>query len=175
MAFLFDATEGGTTSNSYCTVEFADDYFGGELYAAEWNALVNTNPPDLLKKEQALCKATRRLERLQWVSLPTHVTQALKHPRFWLEDDHGYFYPQENVIPPVKFACCELALFYLRQDPTLVVDQALRQFKSLHVANVLEFEMREQLPNEDDLPPRVLNFIAPWLTAGPGGVRIVRA
>jgi hypothetical protein len=175
MAFSFDATPGGAVSNSLCTVEFADDYFGGALHAAEWLALSNSAPADLLKKQQALVAATRRLERFEYEGRRATEGQRLKHPRAGLELD-GAALTHADVVEQVKAANCELALHYLRNDPAAAVEEGLRQFKHLRVAGAIEMEMRDQLPSTDAVPDVVLNLIAPWLAAAAsGGVRLLRA
>lgn len=175
MAFTFDATEGGPNANSYVTVAFADDYFGGELYAAEWTALGGSGA-DLLKKQQALVAATRRLERCFWQGHRSGYTaQALQHPRYGLEDRDGFYYLGTAIIPDVKQACCRLALYYLQQNTGQLATEGLRQFSKLRIANVIDMEMRDSLPDRDDLPTDILNLIYPYMASGPGLVRLVRA
>lgn len=170
MAFVFDPTEGGATANSYASVEYADDFLGGELYASAWD------DADSGEKQRSLVKATRRLERMFWKGFRTAYTgQALQHPRNGLEDRDGFFYNAHTIIPDVKHATCLLALYYLAQDPAELTDESLRQFKHLRVAGALELEMRDQLPDRDDVPSEVVNLIWPYLTSGPGATRVVRA
>ena len=175
MAFTFDATAGGATANSLCTVEFADDHLGGELYAAEWAALSNGVPAELLQKQQALVKATRRLERYEYAGGRVTETQRLKHPRYGLMTDDGFALSSTEVIEQFRMACAELALHYLRQNPADVVDEGLRQFKRLKIAGAIELETRDQLPSTDDVPAHVLNLIRPWLSVGPASIRLLRA
>ena len=176
MAFSFDATAGGATANSLCSVSEADDHLGGELYATEWAALDNDVPADLLTKQQALVKATRRLERFEFAGNPTYAgTQRLKHPRYGLSRDGGAYFDSTEVAEPFVAACAELALYYLRQNPSEVVDPALTPFKYLRIAGAVELEMRDRLPDEDEVPANVFNLIRPWLAVQPGGVRLLRA
>lgn len=169
MAFNFDATPGGASANSLCTVEFADDHLGGELYADEWTEAEEPT------KQKALAKATRRLERFEYLGDPTTTTQSLKHPRYGLGRDGGSYYDGAEVAEPFKAACAELALYYLRQNPAEVVDPALKAFEYLRIAGAVELKMRDRLPDEDEVPANVLNLIRPWLSVQPGGVRLLRA
>ncbi len=175
MAFVFDATLGGATANSYCTVEFADDYLAGELYADEWTVLNNSVAADLLKKKQALVKATRRLERYEYKGHRSAYTgQRLKHPRYGLTTPEGFYYSANSIIEQMKMATAELALYYLKQDPTAVVDESLRQFTHLRIAGAVELEMRDQLPSDDRIPERVVNIFYEYILSGPGMTRLVR-
>jgi hypothetical protein len=176
MAFSFNATEGGSASNSLCTVEFADDHLGGDLHATEWAALSNANATHLLMKQQSLVKATRRLERFEYrgtVTNPPSV-QRLKHPRAGLETQDGYVYDSATIIEAMKMACAELANYYLQRDPAALVEADLKQFKHLRIAGVIEMEMRDRLPSEEDIPASVRNLISPFLASGPNTIRIVR-
>jgi hypothetical protein len=178
MAFVFDATPKSPTATSLTTVQFADDYFGGELYASEWNTLNNATPADLLTKQQALVKATRRLDRLEYYGVPSDPNQALRHPRLGIEkpDAVAYsYYSADTVIQRVQEACCELALFYLRNDPSQTVDEGLRQFKRVQVTNAVEVEMRDGLPDPDALPAHVGAMLYPFISGGGGVTRLVRA
>jgi hypothetical protein len=176
MAFIFDATDGGPLANSYASVQFADDYFAAELYAAEWLALSNSVSGDLVKKQAALVKATRRLEKESWKGFRSSYSgQRLKHPRGWLIDDDGYWMTSQAVIEPIKHATCVLALFYLQNDPSQFVDYGLQQFDSLSIAGAIDLKMRGNAPTTDPLPDEVMNLVYRWLNSGPGQVRLSRA
>src|ERR1051326_3624220 len=114
MAFLFDATVGGANSNSYPTVEYANDYADGSLYRSQWPA--GNTGADLLTKQQALVVATRDLERLTFAGTrASYSGQRLQFPRANLTDKDG-FYISSTVMPSeILDACCEQALFRLQQ------------------------------------------------------------
>ena len=119
MAFSFDATIGGTSSNSYCTVEQADDYFGGRMYADNWDSLGDSD------KEKVLVMAARRVEAERFAGIKTDQNQSLQFPRTGLTDKEGYIY-SETVIPQgVINAQCEMALFYLDRDERLLNEREL--------------------------------------------------
>jgi hypothetical protein len=173
MDFTFNATPGDPNANSYSTVEFANDHLAGELYASEW-AVLGSSGADLLQKQQALVKATRRLERFSYCGEVPESAQRLKHPRLGLESDSGVYYSSEAVADPFREACAELALHYLRNDPSKLVEDGLRQFKHLRIAGAIELEMRDVLPDTEDVPAHVLSLIEPWLSETPGAVRLIR-
>ncbi|MEN3329018.1 MAG: hypothetical protein V7638_3825 [Acidobacteriota bacterium] len=175
MAFVLDATEGGATANSFCTVEFANDLLAGELYASDWPA--TDAGADLLTKQKALVTATRELNRLEWEGQRTDWNvQALQFPRVNLEDRDGNFVDPNTNPLELKEATVRLALYRLPRNPAVLVDESLLQFKRLKIAGAIELEMREGVPSEQDIPEQVWDLISRWLIiAGSGSVRVYRA
>ena len=86
-------------SGSYCTVEYADEYFSGRLHAESWG---ETSDAD---KEKALKQATREIDRQPLTGRKATDTQALAFPR----------YPDAEIPEAVKEACCEVALALLER------------------------------------------------------------
>jgi hypothetical protein len=84
-------------SGSYCTIEYADEYFSGRLHAERWG---ETSDAD---KEKALRQATKEIDRQQLRGRKVNSGQALAFPR----------YPDTEVPEAVKEACCEEALALL--------------------------------------------------------------
>ncbi len=164
-----DATLGGADANSYQTRVEAADFFSNHLYATEWSSADNT------RKDNSLIRACLRLEQETYKGSKTNTEQRLKHPRAYVEDDEGNWYDQDEIIRAMKEAQCELALYYLKQNPDDAVDPALKQFKRLHIANAINLEMRDQLPATDALPDHVLRMISHLMQSAPGQVRLVRA
>ena len=173
MAFEFDATEGGASANSLCTVEFADDYFGGSLYASDWPA--GSSGADLLNKQKALVSGTRDLVRLTWQGTKTSSGQALAFPRYGLYDKDDDLIDSSTNPREIKEANCELALFKLSLDQTSIVDESLRQFKRLKIASVIDLEMRDEKPSETGFPPQVMELIGHWLMTSGYSARLIRA
>jgi hypothetical protein len=173
MPFTFDATVGGATANSLTTVEFADEYFGASVYAAQWPA--TSAGADLVTKQQALATATRELDRLNWQGQRTNWNvQRLQWPRVGLEDRDGNYLASDSIPREIQEATCELALYYLQIDPDTVVDESLKQFKRLKIANVIDLEMRDGLPAESEMPARVIELISRWQQVS-GFTRVLRA
>lgn len=86
-------------SESYCTIEYADEYFKNRLHAESWG---ETSEAD---KEKALKQATRAIDRQLLTGRKTNPEQELAFPR----------YPDTEVPEAVKEACCEEALAILER------------------------------------------------------------
>ena len=86
-------------SESYCTIEYADEYFKNRLHAESWG---ETSEAD---KEKALKQATRAIDRQLLTGRKTNPEQGLAFPR----------YPDTEVPEAVKEACCEEALAILER------------------------------------------------------------
>ena len=82
---------------SYCTIEYADEYFKNRLHAESWG---ETSEAD---KEKALWQATRSIDRMPLRGRKTDLHQPLAFPR----------YPDTEIPEAVKEACCEEALALL--------------------------------------------------------------
>ena len=86
-------------SGSYCTIEYADEYFAGRLYAESWEQA------DESTKEKALKQATKIIDRQPLKGRKATDTQELAFPR----------YPDTEIPEAVKEACCEEALALLER------------------------------------------------------------
>jgi len=84
-------------SGSYCTIEYADEYFKNRLHAESWSGA------DSETKEKALKQATRAIDWQLLIGRKTNPEQELAFPR----------YPDTEVPEAVKEACCEEALAIL--------------------------------------------------------------
>jgi len=86
-------------SESYCTIEYADEYFAGRLHAESWGQA------DDETKEKALKQATRAIDRQPLRGRKTNPEQEPAFPR----------YPDTEIPKEVKEACCEEALALLER------------------------------------------------------------
>ena len=86
-------------SESYCTIEYADEYFKNRLHAESWG---ETSEAD---KEKALRQATKTIDRQLLRGRKTNPEQELAFPR----------HPDTEVPEAVKEACCEEALALLER------------------------------------------------------------
>ena len=86
-------------SESYCTIEYADEYFAGRLHAESWGQADDST------KEKALKQATRQIDRQPLRGRKSDREQTLAFPR----------YPDTEVPEAVKEACCEEALALLER------------------------------------------------------------
>ena len=84
---------------SYCTIEYADEYFKKRLHAESWGEADDST------KEKALKQATRAIDRQLLKGRKTNPEQELVFPR----------YPDTEVPEAVKEACCEEALTMLER------------------------------------------------------------
>ncbi len=85
--------------NTYCTIEYAEEYFSGKIYTEEWDEA------DATTKEKALKEATRQIDRQPLRGRKSDREQTLAFPR----------YPDTEVPEAVKEACCEEALALLER------------------------------------------------------------
>ncbi len=86
-------------SESYCTIEYADEYFSGRLHAESWGQAYE------IAKEKALRQATKTIDRQRLNGRKTNPSQPLVFPR----------YPDKEIPEAVKEACCEEALALLER------------------------------------------------------------
>jgi len=84
-------------SESYCTIEYADEYFKNRLHAESWGQA------DESTKEKALKQATRAIDRQLLRGRKTNPEQELAFPR----------HPDTEIPKEVQEACCEEALAIL--------------------------------------------------------------
>ena len=82
---------------SYCTIEYADEYFQNRLHAESWGQA------DESTKEKALKQATRAIDRQLLRGRKTNPGQELAFPR----------HPDTEIPKEVQEACCEEALAIL--------------------------------------------------------------
>jgi hypothetical protein len=86
-------------SESYCTIEEANEYFAGRLHAERWG---ETSDAD---KEKALRQATKEIDRMPLIGRKAVSEQVLAFPR----------HPEIKIPEAVKAACCEIALALLER------------------------------------------------------------
>ena len=86
-------------SGSYCTIEYANEYFENRLHAESWSGT------DSETKEKALQQATKAIDRQPLSGRKADTTQTLAFPR----------HPDAEIPEAVKEACCEEALALLER------------------------------------------------------------
>ncbi len=107
---IFNATVSSASSNSYCSLAFADGYHANRLHNADWFE-------DFVKEKlaAALITATGYIDLFRYKGRPTVPGQALKFPRAGMYYNGGYAVSDEIPVQ-VKNACAQIALDYLRSD-----------------------------------------------------------
>ena len=147
-----DATVGGTSSDSYVTVAFADTYFGKRLYVTDWTAATNDD------KEKALQLATVTMENQRWKGTKATTTQALEWPRNGTYDQNGYSYENDEIPTPIANGVCELALSLLGSDRT--ADTGTEGFKSMKVGPLmLTIDPKTQAPVIPDFAYEFIRYL----------------
>lgn len=142
-----------TDSNTYIDLAYANQYFEDRLDSDYWS-----NADDN-KRNKAILMSTRILDTYAiWLGQKTEEDQALKFPRYGLEDD-GYVI-DFNVVPvKIQEAQAELCLFLLTSNRTADKDGV--GLKELGVDKIkLVFDKDDKL---EVLPESVLNLIAPFI------------
>jgi len=139
-------------SESYCTIEYADEYFKNRLHAESWG---ETSEAD---KEKALKQATRAIDRQLLRGRKTNPEQELAFPR----------YPDTEVPEAVKEACCEEAL--------AILERGNSQRRKLQQEGVQSFSLGNMSETYTPgagrglLSQEAKELLRPWLL---GGVNII--
>lgn len=154
-----DATPGGATANSYCTVAEADTYHDDHLYASAWSAASDT------QKAAAVITATRLLDAwVEWSGLAASSTQALCWPRSGMLTRNGYSILSTVVPQTLKDATAEFARQLLASDLTEtneVVAKGITELKAGSIA--LKFK---EAVEKHVVPDAVLALLVPsWISS----------
>lgn len=101
-------------TNSYVTLDEAQDYFDARLSTDAWDDAEDTD------KQKSLYQATRLIDRLNFEGLKWDPVQVLEFPRRytvtidWTTQPPTYTPVNEQVVPlEIKIATCEIALYLL--------------------------------------------------------------
>lgn len=151
MAFTFDSTAGGTTTNSYATVANLDDYVASFLFL---DTFTESND----EKEKLLVMAFRIIDSLDYSGAKTAQTQAAMFPRLGLVDREGYAIAGSTIPQPLKDAQMELAV-YLWQSGMRSFGEGddSAQISSYDAGSVkLTYQ---KMHNPDNLPKRVQDLL----------------
>lgn len=168
MAFTFDATVGGSSANSYATVEYADDYHEGNLNREVWTAATTA------QKQAALAMATRTLEaELSFPGWKTTSAQARRWPRAGVYNRDGEYVDSAIIPEALKNATCELAFWFLVSDRLADNDTAIIERMKL---DTLELEFSRGSKTQV-IPDSVLSMLADFGIApqsNGGTIKLVR-
>lgn len=153
---MFDATTKGEFANSYCDIEFADNYFEHHLDSERWY------PIDLFKKQTFLVAATKRLNSIFFSGTPTDENQALQFPKTNLINKiKGDFYDPDEIPFPIKAATCELAVHYIKlgDEEWDLKEFQLEQYNNIKLGD-LQIDIRDGYVS-DTLPNSVQIVLRP--------------
>jgi hypothetical protein len=152
MAFTFDATVGGTTSNSYPTLEQANDYFDGRYENDLW-----TGKSDA-EKQRLLVSATRRIDAETFTSIKNDLNQSLQFPRLAAADRDGYIIdPNEPLPKNLINAVCELSYFMMQSDDRIMSEVELHDAEMMKNYKVGPLDRGFNRAEMDKLPKTVTN------------------
>lgn len=150
MAFTFDSTVSGASTNSYATVANFDDYADSMLFL---DLNLSTE-----QKQKVLAMAFRIIESLTFNGMKTVSTQKALFPRTGLIDKEGYSIDGSTIPQALKDAQCELALFLLDNEVRYFEEGEDNRVTESYSAGALTFRYRE-LANPDKLPLRVQQLL----------------
>jgi len=165
VAFVFDSTVGGASSNSYASVAEASDYFDGRLDAADWTTATTT------AQQSALVMATRRLDTEDFVGSPASVTQALKFPRYYVPNDYGSWEDGAAIPVRIKHATYEIALAVLK-DTAFLADSGLEAFNQVTIGTLTATPRHDR--RAASLPAHVVRILRGLRVGGDAMTPVVR-
>lgn len=161
-------TPGALDAEAYIDVEYADDYIEKHVLRNEsWFALPEK------RKEVAIRAATLSLDRnLRWTGTPTYSTQALQHPRKNIKDKFGNDFPEDEILPEVKQANAELALWLVNNVPSA----ELANFGYIKVGGSISFKINDGTVFKS-IPSEIFRIVDLWAVRRDAisVVRLVRA
>ena len=135
-------------SESYCTIEEANEYFAGRLHAESWGQADDST------KEKALRQATRAIDRQPLKGRKNDPAQVLAFPR----------YPDTEVPEVVKEACCEEALALLERGNSQRRKLQQEGVQSFSLGNMSEVYVPGA--GRGLLSQEAKELLRPWLLGG---------
>lgn len=157
----FDSSVGELTSNSYCDVNFADDFIENESHNDD-QIIWESFPSDQVK-QRYLRLSTKQLDlSYKWkgertISGDGETTgQALDWPRSYVPSNDLLNYIDDTIIPKdIKKATVLLAVALFAKDRA--ADPEVNELKSLK-ADEIEMEWRDTLPITSSTIPKKVDF-----------------
>lgn len=174
MAFNFVVEDGlgDPQANSYCTVEFADDYIEANGHvSADW---LDQEEED---KQRLLARASKVLDiRFKWYGTRVEPDSGLAWPRAGVVID-GALVP-DNVIPRIlKEATAEFASYLMLTDWTREGGGSSGEFSEIKV-DVIQVKFKDDAVRAGVLPEFLLAMLEDLGAANtgrrPGFKRIIR-
>ena len=140
-----DATAGGSSSNSYCTLAEADTYHEGVFHKDDWNVVD-------VDKEVALIQATAILDmRYTWAGKKKTDDQALRWPRTGVADVDGYALDSDVIPKALKNATAEFARYLISNDPSVVAGKGISSVEGI---------VFDKADKADQIPDNVKSMLA---------------
>jgi len=106
VAFIVETGSNNPNSNSYVSVEFADDYFMSHpFYSVNWEELPTQS------KQSLLMYSSQSIDnQLPLAGRKSFVDQSMRFPRQGLLDSDGCLISQTTIPQVLKQAVCEIAV-----------------------------------------------------------------
>lgn len=172
MAFTFIVETGAVVpnSNSFVTVEEADDYLAANIHVAPiWNGLTTE------EKEALLVWGSRYLDqRADWNGWKTEETSSMRWPRTGVKDRDGVAIGSYEIPKQLQEATIEMARYLIAADRS--DDRGQDGLESLKVDVIeLVFNSQYRLP---EVPSEIGDILAGlgYIKSGLGGhAKIKRA
>lgn len=150
--------------NSFVTIEYAEEYFSGKVFAEEWDKAIKDT------KERALKEATRRINRLKFKGIKIDPAQLLEFPRqFPRVASYAFSYVEQADTPEeVKAATCEEALAILKYGSSVRTKAQEQNIISVSFGNVSETYEKGRLGRlyskeaHELLKPYIIGAVAIW-------------
>jgi len=166
-----DATIGGANSNSYVTHAYASSFWADSIYSANWDGYTADD------QNKLLIMATRTLDDwYDWKGSKATDTQALRWPRYGVDDQDGYWIDSDALPVNLKDATVELAGYLANVNPSAEPDT--KGFRRIKV-DVLELEIdKADRDSTTAIPDSVMKMLdhlgAVKSRGGDASVKLVR-
>lgn len=155
MAVTIDATAGGASSNSFCTLAELETYLLTKLHLS---TAVSGATSDT--KNRALVSFTRILDQqVEWDGWPATNTQALQWPRTGILD--ALYNSIDNTVIPqrLKDALCEGAIALIDDD--LTESSSSDGISRVKVGSI-DLSFKSIGPPRKPIPDSVMEMISLW-------------
>lgn len=167
-----DATVGGTSSNSFMTLAEADAYWADNYHSTAWDALIDDD------KNKLLIMATQTLDYwVDWIGHRATEDQALRWPRYDVQDLDGYTFDSDIIPNFLKDATAELASYFISYNPAAEPDT--KGFSEIRVDVIALKIDKADRDGITSIPDYVLAIIEPYGTirtrGGDSTVTLIRA
>lgn len=158
------STPGAADANSYLSVAEANDYFTLRFQSSDvkWSDVAD-------QAEALLATATGIIETFTFGATRTTKEQALAWPRSGLVDADGYTIPDDIIPSKLKYATCEVALWYYTEDDRAATDTDIDQLEASKIGP-LDYKFKANAANFPARAMALLRSIGPGVLVSSGEV-----
>lgn len=145
-------------TDSYISIDTADEYFNNTLNATVWDALIDATKEILLKE------ATLKLEAQQYIGWKQDQEQVLEFPRYF---DYRYRSTDYDGTPrEVQNACAEEALAIYNSQSDKILELKQKGVNSASFGNESISFGNNSYSDFELLSPKARLFINKWTAKG---------